>query len=143
MTREIIESPLRDYQIAQRKGLSLEGVACLTAARKRGPIESVDDLARSGIDPHDLKCLAAGGAEEIVAARGRESISVPREKGRSVHARAVGQAQERGRRARSRSPPGIGSGPTVTPPRTSSTARWGSGRNGAVGETPVPACQCQ
>ena len=42
MTREIIESPLRDYQIAQRRGLSLEGMT------EPGPpsAESVDVLNR-------------------------------------------------------------------------------------------------
>ncbi len=55
-------SPALRLGLRQVKGLSLEGVACLTAARARGPIESIDDLAKSGIDPRDLKCLAAAGA---------------------------------------------------------------------------------
>jgi len=49
--------------LRQVKGLSLEGVACLTAARAQKPFDSVDDLAtRGGVDPRDLKCLAAAGA---------------------------------------------------------------------------------
>jgi error-prone DNA polymerase len=59
--------------LRQVKGLSLEGVACLTAARKRGPIESVDDLARSGIDPRDLKSLAAAGALARLAGHRRKA----------------------------------------------------------------------
>ncbi|MDT3707838.1 MAG: error-prone DNA polymerase [Thiobacillus sp.] len=48
--------------LRQVKGFSLEGVTYLTVARARIPIASVDDLARCGIDPRDLKCLAAAGA---------------------------------------------------------------------------------
>src|SRR5512139_1459281 len=59
--------------LRQVKGLSLEGVACLTAARTRGQIESVDDLARSGIDPRDLKCLAAAGALARLAGHRRQA----------------------------------------------------------------------
>jgi len=57
----------------QVKGLSLEGVACLTAARARGPLCSVEDLARSGIDPRDLKCLAAAGALARLAGHRRQA----------------------------------------------------------------------
>jgi error-prone DNA polymerase len=44
-------------------GFSLEGAACLTTARAQKPFDSVEELAsRSGIDPRDLKWLAAAGA---------------------------------------------------------------------------------
>ncbi len=44
-------------------GFSLEGAARLTTARAQKPFDSVEELAsRSGIDPRDLKCLAAAGA---------------------------------------------------------------------------------
>lgn len=59
--------------LRQVKGLSLEGVACLIAARTRGPIEGVDDLARSGIDPRDLKSLAAAGALARLAGHRRKA----------------------------------------------------------------------
>jgi error-prone DNA polymerase len=59
--------------LRQVKGLSLEGVACLTAARARGPIKSVEGLARSGIDPRDLKCLAAAGALARLAGHRRQA----------------------------------------------------------------------
>ncbi len=59
--------------LCQVKGLSLEGVACLTAARARGPLDSVEDLARSGIDPRDLKSLAAAGALARLAGHRRQA----------------------------------------------------------------------
>ena len=59
--------------LRQVKGLSLEGVACLTAARARGPIENVEDLSKSGVDPHDLKCLAAAGALARLAGHRRKA----------------------------------------------------------------------
>jgi len=59
--------------LRQVKGLSLEGVACLIATRAQGPIESVEDLARSGIDPRDLKCLAAAGALTRIAGHRRKA----------------------------------------------------------------------
>jgi error-prone DNA polymerase len=56
------------------KGLSLEGVACLTAARAQDPFDSVEELAaRSGIDPRDLKCLAAAGALASLAGHRRQA----------------------------------------------------------------------
>ncbi len=59
--------------LRQVKGLSLEGVACLTAARARRPLGSVEDLARSGIDSRDLKCLAAAGAFAALAGHRRQA----------------------------------------------------------------------
>jgi len=55
-------------------GFSLEGVARLTAARARGGFDSVEELAsRSGIDPRDLKCLAAAGALARLAGHRRQA----------------------------------------------------------------------
>jgi error-prone DNA polymerase len=55
-------------------GFSLEGVARLTAARAQGPFTSVEELAaRSGIDPRDLKCLAAAGALANLAGHRRQA----------------------------------------------------------------------
>jgi error-prone DNA polymerase len=55
-------------------GFSLEGVARLTAARAQGPFTSVEELAaRSGIDPRDLKCLAAAGALAALAGHRRQA----------------------------------------------------------------------
>ncbi|HMA10411.1 MAG TPA: OB-fold nucleic acid binding domain-containing protein, partial [Steroidobacteraceae bacterium] len=55
-------------------GFSLEGVARLTAARAQRAFDSVDDLAaRSGIDPRDLKCLAAAGALANLAGHRRQA----------------------------------------------------------------------
>ena len=49
--------------LRQVKGFSLEGMVRLTAARACGPFADVDGLAaRSGLEPRDLKCLAAAGA---------------------------------------------------------------------------------
>jgi error-prone DNA polymerase len=60
--------------LRQVKGLSLEGVACLTAARAQDPFDSVEELAaRSGIDPRDLKCLAAAGALASLAGHRRQA----------------------------------------------------------------------
>ena len=60
--------------LRQVKGFSLEGVARLTAARAQGPFTSVDDLAvRSGMDPRDLKCLAAAGALAHLAGHRRQA----------------------------------------------------------------------
>lgn len=59
--------------LRQVKGFSLEGVACLTAARAQKQIASVDDIARSGIDPRDLKCLAAAGALSKLAGHRRKA----------------------------------------------------------------------
>jgi error-prone DNA polymerase len=59
--------------LRQVKGLSLEAVACLTAARAQGPITSIEDLAQSGIDPRDLKCLAAAGALARLAGHRRQA----------------------------------------------------------------------
>ncbi|MDA8128856.1 MAG: error-prone DNA polymerase [Betaproteobacteria bacterium] len=55
-------------------GFSLEGVARLAAARAQGPFTSVEELAaRSGIDPRDLKCLAAAGAFARLAGHRRQA----------------------------------------------------------------------
>jgi error-prone DNA polymerase len=55
-------------------GFSLEGAAHLTAARAQKPFDSVDDLAiRGGIDPRDLKCLAAAGALARLAGHRRQA----------------------------------------------------------------------
>ncbi|MFP5381084.1 MAG: error-prone DNA polymerase [Gammaproteobacteria bacterium] len=55
-------------------GFSLEGAARLIAARAQKPFDSVDDLAaRSGLDPHDLKCLAAAGALARLAGHRRQA----------------------------------------------------------------------
>jgi error-prone DNA polymerase len=55
-------------------GFSLEGVARLTAARAQGPFTSVEELAaRSGIDPRDLKCLAAAAALAALAGHRRQA----------------------------------------------------------------------
>jgi error-prone DNA polymerase len=60
--------------LRQVKGFSLEGVARLTAARAQGGFDSVEELAtRSGIDPHDLKCLAAAGALASLAGHRRKA----------------------------------------------------------------------
>lgn len=45
------------------KGFSLEGMACVAAARTQSAFTSVEDLAaRGGLEKRDLKCLAAAGA---------------------------------------------------------------------------------
>jgi len=55
-------------------GFSLEGAARLTAARAQNPFDSVDDLAiRGGLDPRDLKCLAAAGALTRLAGHRRQA----------------------------------------------------------------------
>jgi error-prone DNA polymerase len=55
-------------------GFSLEGAARLTAARAQRPFDSVDDLAtRGGLDPRDLKCLAAAGALASLAGHRRQA----------------------------------------------------------------------
>jgi error-prone DNA polymerase len=56
------------------KGFSLEGAARLISARAQRPFDSVDDLAaRSGLDPRDLKCLAAAGALARLAGHRRQA----------------------------------------------------------------------
>jgi len=60
--------------LRQVKGFSLEGVARLTAARAQGGFDGVEELAsRSGIDPRDLKCLAAAGAFASLAGHRRKA----------------------------------------------------------------------
>ena len=55
-------------------GLSREGAARLTEARKLRPFESVEDLAvRCGLDKRDLKCLAAAGALATLAGHRRQA----------------------------------------------------------------------
>ena len=55
-------------------GLSREGAARLTDARKLRPFESVEDLAvRGGLDKRDLKCLAAAGALATLAGHRRQA----------------------------------------------------------------------
>ncbi len=54
------------------KGLSLESVARLTAARAHRPFDSVEDLAlRCGLEKRDLKCLASAGALAALAGHRR------------------------------------------------------------------------
>jgi error-prone DNA polymerase len=54
------------------KGLTLEGVARITAARAQEPYASVEDMARrSGLDKRDLKHLAAAGALQALAGHRR------------------------------------------------------------------------
>jgi len=60
--------------LRQVKGFSLEGVARLTAARAQGGFDSIEELAsRSGMDPRDLKCLAAAGALAALAGHRRKA----------------------------------------------------------------------
>ena len=60
--------------LRQVKGFSLEGVARLTTERAQGRFDSVEELAaRSGIDQHDLKCLAAAGALVALAGHRRKA----------------------------------------------------------------------
>ena len=67
-------TPALRLGLRQVTEFSLEGVARLTAARAQGPFTSVDDLAvRSGIDPRDLKCLAAAGALASLAGHRRQA----------------------------------------------------------------------
>jgi len=55
-------------------GFSLEGAARLIAARAQKPFDSVDDLAaRGGIDPRDLKHLAAADALARLAGHRRKA----------------------------------------------------------------------
>jgi error-prone DNA polymerase len=55
-------------------GFSLEGAARLIAARAQKPFDSVDDLAaRGGLDPRDLKSLAAAGALARLAGHRRKA----------------------------------------------------------------------
>ncbi|MFZ0105310.1 MAG: error-prone DNA polymerase, partial [Thiobacillus sp.] len=61
--RKGTSQPALRLGLRQVKGFSLEGAARLISARAQRPFDSVDDLAaRSGLDPRDLKCLAAAGA---------------------------------------------------------------------------------
>jgi error-prone DNA polymerase len=54
------------------KGLSQAGAERIAAARRERPFASVDDLAhRAGLGQHDLKCLAAAGALNRLAAHRR------------------------------------------------------------------------
>jgi error-prone DNA polymerase len=56
------------------QGLSEEGAARITAARKRQSPQSVEDLAhRAALNRHDLKCLAAAGALEPLAGHRRQA----------------------------------------------------------------------
>ncbi len=55
-------------------GFSLEDAARLIAARAQKPFDSVDDIAaRGGIDPRDLKYLAAAGALARLAGHRRQA----------------------------------------------------------------------
>ena len=56
------------------KGLTLEGVARITAARAQRPFASVEDLAqRTGLEKSDLKHLAAAGALQAIAGHRRQA----------------------------------------------------------------------
>jgi error-prone DNA polymerase len=60
--------------LRQVKGFSLEGAARLISARAQRAFDSVDDLAaRSGLDPRDLKRLAAAGALVRLAGHRRQA----------------------------------------------------------------------
>ncbi len=55
-------------------GFSVEGAARVSAARMQKSFDSVDDLAaRGGLDPRDLKCLAAAGALAGLAGHRRQA----------------------------------------------------------------------
>jgi error-prone DNA polymerase len=72
--REGMSHPALRLGLRQVKGFSLEGAARLIAARAQRPFDSVDDLAaRSGLDPRDLKCLAAAGALVRLAGHRRQA----------------------------------------------------------------------
>jgi error-prone DNA polymerase len=67
-------APALRLGLRQVKGFSLEGAARLIAARAQNPFDSVDDLAtRGGLDPRDLKCLAAAGALTRLAGHRRQA----------------------------------------------------------------------
>ncbi|MFN3544856.1 MAG: error-prone DNA polymerase [Thiobacillus sp.] len=72
--REGTNQPALRLGLSMVNGFSLEGAARLTAARAQKPFTSVDDLAtRSGLDPRDLKCLAAAGALKRLAGHRRQA----------------------------------------------------------------------
>ena len=72
--RHVQSTPALRLGLRMVNGFSLEGAARLTAARAQKPFDSVDDLAaRSGIDPRDLKCLAAAGALASLAGHRRQA----------------------------------------------------------------------
>ncbi|HKB59293.1 MAG TPA: error-prone DNA polymerase [Gallionellaceae bacterium] len=56
------------------KGLTLEGVARITAARAQRAFDGVEDLAaRTGLEQRDLRSLAAAGALETLAGHRRQA----------------------------------------------------------------------
>ncbi|HMA27059.1 MAG TPA: hypothetical protein VKO62_05440, partial [Solirubrobacterales bacterium] len=73
-TPHVRSTPALRLGLRMVNGFSLEGVARLTAARAQRAFDSVEDLAaRSGIDPRDLKCLAAAGALANLAGHRRQA----------------------------------------------------------------------
>ncbi|MEN6587045.1 MAG: error-prone DNA polymerase [Sulfuricella sp.] len=67
-------SPVLRLGLRMVKGLSLEGVARLMAARAQRPFVSVEDLAlRGGLEKRDLKSLAAAGALAALAGHRRQA----------------------------------------------------------------------
>jgi error-prone DNA polymerase len=67
-------SPVLRLGLRMVKGLSLEGVARLMAARAQRPFASVEDLAlRGGLEKRDLKSLAAAGALAALAGHRRQA----------------------------------------------------------------------
>lgn len=72
--REGTNPPALRLGLRMINGFSLEGAARLIAARAQKPFDSVDDLAaRGGLDPRDLKCLAAAGALARLAGHRRKA----------------------------------------------------------------------
>jgi error-prone DNA polymerase len=68
------ERPALRLGLRMVKGLTLEGVARITAARAQRPYASVEDLsARTGMEQRDLKHLAAAGALETLAGHRRQA----------------------------------------------------------------------
>ncbi|MBI1284752.1 MAG: DNA polymerase III subunit alpha [Thiobacillus sp.] len=72
--REGTNQPVLRLGLRMVNGFSLEGATRLIAARAQKPFASVDDLAaRGGLDPRDLKCLAAAGALARLAGHRRQA----------------------------------------------------------------------
>lgn len=70
----VLHPPALRLGLRMVSGFSLEGAARLIAARAQRPFDSVDDLAtRGGLDPRDLKCLAAAGALARLAGHRRKA----------------------------------------------------------------------
>jgi error-prone DNA polymerase len=73
-THEGTSPPALRLGLRMINGFSLEGAARLTAARAQKSFAGVDDLAaRSGLDPRDLKSLAAAGALANLAGHRRQA----------------------------------------------------------------------